>query len=107
MFHLDRDVVYNTVFDPEVIELLAKGKTDQEFHQALRTRNLTHIYVDWKEIQRHAQPGGYGFTDFVKRSRFATWVAAGVLEPPLYFHDRAWRRAFPGLLANQELYRVK
>ncbi len=39
-------------------------------------RNLTHIYVDWKEIQRHRQPGGYGFTDFVKRSRFAEWVAA-------------------------------
>ncbi len=31
-------------------------------------RKLTHIYVDWKEIQRHRQPGGYGFTDFVQPS---------------------------------------
>ena len=28
-------------------------------------RKLTHIYVDWEQIQRHTQPGGYGFTDFV------------------------------------------
>ena len=41
------------------------------------TVQLTHIYVDWKEIQRHRQPGGYGFTEFVTRERFAGWVAAG------------------------------
>ena len=107
VFHLHRDVAYNTVFDPELIELMASGKSDQEFHEALRQRKLTHIYVDWEQIQRHTQPGGYGFTDFVKRSRFADWVAAGVLDRPLYFYDHAWRRDFPGPLANQELYRVK
>ena len=51
--------------------------------QRSRQRNLTHIYVDWKEIQRHRQPGGYGFTDFVHAARFAGWVAAGVLDRPL------------------------
>ena len=107
VFHLEREVTYNTVFDPEIIELLASGKTDQEFSEALRTRNLTHIYVDWEQIKRHTQPGGYGFTDFVTRSRFAGWVAAGVLDRPLYFHDHAWRGDYPGLLANQELYRVR
>jgi hypothetical protein len=107
VFHLDRDITYNTVFDPEIIELLASGKTDQEFNEALRKRKLTHIYVDWEQIKRHTQPGGYGFTDFVTRSRFAGWVAAGALDPPLYFHDRAWRDAIPGLVAKQELYRIR
>jgi hypothetical protein len=107
VFHLDHRVAYNTVFDPEIIELLAGGKSDQEFSQALRKRNLTHVYVDWKEIQRHTRPGGYGFTDFVTRSRFAGWVAAGVLDPPLYFHNRAWQHDFPGFPADQELYRVR
>ena len=51
-------------------------------------RKLTHVYVDWKEIQRHRQPGGYGFTDFVQPSRFAHWVAAGVLERPRHLGDR-------------------
>ncbi len=107
VFDLAHQVTYNTVFDPELIEILASGKSDQEFHEALRLRKLTHIYVDWKEIQRHKEPWGYGFSDFVERSRFAGWVAAGVLDPPLYFHHRAWRHDFPGPLADQELYRVK
>jgi hypothetical protein len=106
VFHVDHDVTYNTVFDPEIIELLASGKSDHEFHEALRDRKLTHIYVEWDQIQRHTQPGGYGFTDFVTRSRFAGWVAAGVLDRPFVYHDRAWRRDLPGLLANQELYKV-
>jgi hypothetical protein len=95
VFHLDHDVVVNTVFDPEIIEGLASGKSDQEFHAALHERKLTHIYVDWKEIQRHRQPGGYGFTSFVQPSRFAQWVAAGVLERPLQL----------GL--EQELYQIR
>ncbi len=81
VFHLDHKVAYNTVFNPETIEQLAKGRTAEEFRRALEDRNLTHVYVDWKEITRHRQPGGYGFTDFVTPVRFAGWVAAGVLEP--------------------------
>ena len=107
VFHLDREVAYNTVFDPELIELLASDKSDQEFHEALRKQNLTHIYVDWEQVQRHRKPGGYGFTDFVQRARFDHWVAAGVLDQPLYFRNRAWQRGFYGHLADQELYRVK
>ena len=107
MFHLERDVTYNTVFDWELLEVMAKGKSDQEFREALRARKLTHIYVDWEQVERHRKPGGYGFTDFVDRGRFAQWVAAGLLEPPLYFQEHAWRRGLPGLGANQELYRIK
>jgi hypothetical protein len=95
VFHLDHAVAFNTVFDPELIEVMAGGKSDQEFRDELRRRRLTHIYVDWKEIQRHRQPGGYGFTDFVQPWRFARWVAAGVLDRPLSFG------------AEQELYEVR
>jgi len=95
VFHLNHAVTYNTVFNPETIELLASGKTPDEFRRALHARNLTHVYVDWKEIQRHREPGGYGFTDFVTRDRFARWVAAGVLEGPSL------------LGPEHELYRVK
>jgi hypothetical protein len=81
VFHLDHRVVYNTVFNPETIEQLAKGKTADAFLRELEARNVTHVYVDWKEIARHRQPGGYGFSDYVVPGRFATWVAAGVLAP--------------------------
>ncbi len=95
VFHLNHNVAYNTVFNPETIELLASGKTPAEFRRALNVRHLTHVYVDWKEIERHRQPGGYGFTDFVTPGRFAQWVTAGVLESPT--------RMGP----EQELYRVR
>ena len=95
VFHLEHFVAFNTVFDVEIIEALADGKSDEEFHESLRQRNLTHIYVDWKEIGRHRQPGGYGYTSFVQPWRFERWVAAGVLEAPRH------------LGAEQELYKVR
>ena len=79
VFHLDHKVTYNTVFNPEIIEQLATGRTADEFRRALNERNLTHVYVDWKEIARHREEGGYGFTDFVVPSRFAEWVGSRVL----------------------------
>lgn len=82
VFHLDHTVAYNTVFNPETIELLAKGRAAEDFRHALESRKLTHVYVDWKEIGRHREPGGYGFSDFVTRERFASWEAAGVLTTP-------------------------
>ena len=81
VFHLQHNVAYNTVFNPETIEQLGKGKTPEQFRRGLKERNLTHIYVDWKEIGRHRGPGGYGFSEFVVPARFSEWVAAGVLAP--------------------------
>jgi hypothetical protein len=95
VFHLEHRVTYNTVFNPEIIEQLASNKSNQEFAQALHERKLTHIYVDWTEIQRHRKPGGYGFSDFVQPWRFDGWVAAGILDPPSY------------LGTEQEVYRIR
>lgn len=95
VFHLDHSVAFNTVFDPELLEVMAAGKSDAEFRAELHRRNLTHVYVDWKEIKRHRQPGGYGFTDFVQPWRFTHWVEAGVFERPRY------------LGSDQELYEVR
>ena len=60
-----------------------KGRRRASFATGSLEQKLTHIYVDWREIARHREPGKYGFTDFVVRDRFAGWVAAGVLSPPL------------------------
>jgi hypothetical protein len=95
VFHVGHPIVYNTVFNVETIEELARGKDIRALRQALRDRRITHVYVDWKEIQRHRQPGAYGFTDFVTRERFAEWVAGGLLDRPVPFGT------------EQELYRVR
>jgi hypothetical protein len=95
VFHVAHPIAYNTVFNPEQIEELARGRDSAAFHRALRERKLTHIYVDWKEIQRHRQPGGYGFTEFATPERFVRWVADGVLDHPVAYG------------AEQDLYRVR
>ncbi len=104
VFHVEHDILYNTVFNPERIELLARGKTPQEFHHALKERGVTHIYVDWKEIKRHRAPGGYGFTDFVTHELFAAWVDAGVLNGPVPIVIDARTGRFA---TEQELYPVR
>ena len=95
VFHLRHTVVYNTVFNPETIELLARERSPDELRRLLHERKITHVYVDWKEIERHRQPGGYGFTAYVTPARFAGWVAAGVLDRPLLLGE------------EQELYEVR
>ncbi len=95
VFHLSHPVVYNTVFNKETIETLARGKSPIEVRQALRSRGITHVYVDWFEVERFRSPGNYGFTPFVTPELFSGLVEAGVLEPPRKIGER------------QDLYRVR
>jgi len=95
VFHFEHPIVYNTVFDRETLELLARGRTPAQVRRALVDCGVTHVYVDWHEIERYRSPGNYGFTPFVTPDLFAGLVAAGIFEPPR------------SLGARQELYRVR
>jgi hypothetical protein len=94
VFHVRHAIVYNTVFNLETIETLAAGRTPAQFRRELAARGVTHVYVDWGEIERYRSPKNYGFTPFVTRERFGEWVRDGILAPP--------RR----LGSRQELYSV-
>jgi len=96
VFHMNHRIVYNTVFNVETIEALSKGRTPEEFHQALVDRGITHVYVDWSEIERYRRPENYGFTPLVTRRWLTGLVASGVLKPGL--------RVWPG---PQEIYEVR
>jgi hypothetical protein len=80
-FHVRHSVVYNSVFNRETIETLARDRTPAEARKAIAERGITHIYVDWAEVERYRRPGNYGFTDFVTRAVFERLVHAGILEP--------------------------
>jgi hypothetical protein len=95
VFHLNHRVVYNTVFDREILETIARDRSPDEIRAEFQRRGITHVYVDWSEIERHRKPGGYGFTDFVTPERLAGMVASGILEPV--------QRLGP----QHELYRVR
>ncbi len=91
IFHMNHALVYNTVFDDEVFEMIAKGRTPEEVGRGLAERGISHVYVDWQEVERHRKPGGYGFTDFVQPAVFDGLVAAGVLGPPVALDPGARR----------------
>jgi hypothetical protein len=84
-FDLDVPVIYNTVFDKNVFEQLARGKEPSEVAAALSELGLSHIYVSWREIERYRSPGNYGITNFLQPAVFDKLVRAGVIEevPPL------------------------
>jgi hypothetical protein len=95
VFHLTIDHLYNTVFDDEIFQTIARERSPAETAQALRDRGVTHVLVDWAEIERHRKPGGYGFSSFVTPALFDGLVRAGVLAPS----------AFP--LPQKSLFKVR
>jgi 4-amino-4-deoxy-L-arabinose transferase-like glycosyltransferase len=95
VFHLNRPILYNTVFNEERIETIAKDRSPAEVGEELRRLGVTHVYVDWFEIERYRSPGNYGFTPFVTPALFSRLVEAGVLKPP------------SRLGLRQELYEVR
>ena len=94
-FDLRVPVIYNTVFDNNLFEQLAKGVTPQQMRDALAQRKVSHIYVDWGEVNRYRSPGNYGMTEFVEPAAFQRLVDAGVLARVPRLADNA-----------NELYRV-
>ena len=95
VFPLRHAIVYNTVFNDETIEALARNLTPSELARELDGGGVTHIYVDWSEIARYRSPGNYGFTPFVTPKFFTDLVRAGAVEPAEKLGPR------------QELYRVR
>jgi hypothetical protein len=81
-FHMAHRVVYNTVFDRETFETIDRDHSTEEVRADLKRRGITHIYVDWADIERYRSPGNYGFTDYVTLPRFDRLVDAGVLSKP-------------------------
>ena len=94
VFHLRHAIVYNTVFDDEIIETLTKGHAPAEIRASLARLGVTHLYVDWAEVARYRSPGNYGFTPYVTPELFSGLVRDGVLGPPRHWGPK------------QDLYRV-
>jgi hypothetical protein len=66
-FDVEVPVLYNTCFDACIFEQLMRGRTREERFAALHDRRISHVVVNWSEIDRYRSPGNYGFTDYVTR----------------------------------------
>jgi hypothetical protein len=78
-FDLEVPSTYNTVFDDNVFEQLARDRSPEQVREALIERQLSHVLVDWDEVNRYRSPGNYGFTPYIQRQVFQRLVQAGVL----------------------------
>lgn len=101
-FHLDRPVVYNTVFDDSIFEQLVRGRAPREVAAVLDQRGITYVFVSWAEVARYRNT--YGFSEFVTPTVFRDLVRAGVL-------GRVWQSSRrvnlkEGKMAAGELYEV-
>ena len=83
VFHINRPIIYNTVFDDEIFEQVAKEHSPEAVRERVRELGVGWVYVDWRDIERYRSPGNYGFTDFVQPSEFDRLVEAGILGPPV------------------------
>ncbi len=66
-FDLELPTLYNTCFDECLFERWMKGHTAAERRAVLHQQQITHVLVNWSEIDRYRSPGNYGFTDYVTK----------------------------------------
>ena len=95
VFHLSHPIVYNTVFNDETIEELARGRDTEGLRQALRDRGLTHIY---RRLEGDPAPSPAGRLRLHRLRHAGTlrrWVAEGLLDRPVAYGD------------EQELYGIR
>jgi hypothetical protein len=88
-------LVYNTVFDDAYLERWCRADTGgglrsrDEILRRLQAEGLTHVFVNWQEIERYRN--SYGFPDFVSRETFDRLKTLGVLDEPLPTPNEAWQ----------------
>ena len=87
-FNVTVPVLYNTCFDDCNFELLLRDRTTDDRRDALRRKRISHVLVDWFELNRFRSPGNYGYSDYVTPELLQTeFVATGLLRPVPTKHD--------------------
>jgi len=67
VFDLAVPALYNTCFDDCVFERLMQGRSAEERRAALLEHRISHVLVNWHELDRYREPGNYGYSDYVTR----------------------------------------
>lgn len=79
VFDSEVPTLYNTCFDDVIWDEFIKDKDSKQVYDELVRRNISHIYVDWAEIDRYRQPGNYGFKSEISVSLFEKMIQEGNL----------------------------
>ena len=72
-------ILYSTCFDTNPGEALLRDRSAPEQSRALHKHGITHVMVNWSEINRYRSPGNYGFSDWPQASDIERMLAEKVL----------------------------
>jgi len=95
VFDLTMPVYYNTVFDENLFDAWFKGRAPEEILRTLADNGISHVYVNWDEIDRYRSRGNYGFSDYIQPSVLEELVRQQVLDKPLPEMDTRTGRVYP------------
>ncbi len=74
-------IVYATCFDRNMGEEWLRDQTPMQQHEHLKQAGISHVLINWNELQRYRSPGNYGFSDWPQRDDVSGLVESGVLVP--------------------------
>ncbi len=73
-------LIYSTCFDLNPAEQWLRGKSAAEQRSVLHDNHITHVLINWNEIDRYRSPGNYGFSDWPQQTDSQSLQSEGVLE---------------------------
>ena len=73
------EIEYSTCFDLNPGEIYLRGKSPTEQLATLHQRGITHILIQWTEINRYRKPANYGFSEWPREIDVQRLVDDGVV----------------------------
>lgn len=74
-------IVYSTCFDRSLAEEWLRDQSPEQQRSNLHRAGITHVMVNWSELERYRSDGNYGFSDWPQRTDIAGLVESEVLRP--------------------------
>ncbi|GIW98742.1 MAG: hypothetical protein KatS3mg111_2075 [Pirellulaceae bacterium] len=72
-------LMYATCFNPVPGREWLEGRKPASQWQSLREHGVTHVLIDWAEIERYRSPGNYGFASWPQPADVEQLIDRGVL----------------------------
>ena len=86
-FDLRPVAYYNTCFDDCLLANWSIGRSKRQRHEALTSRGIEYVYIDWSEIARYRSPGNYGYDPRWTRRLLQELLHQGILTPVVAISD--------------------
>ena len=111
-FELVPKAYYNTCFDDSLLAGWSVGRSARQRREALESRDIAFVYVDWNEIGRYLSPGNYGYDPRWTPELLLELIDQQILAPVVALSDDgqalidAGARPKPGEQLRPTIYRV-